>query len=87
MNERYNAHKRKFITLNEGEHFCPKCDGKGVISKNHNMTFFGERGALNLVCSKCLGDGKIDWVEEVVGKRSKYATGAGCTQEASTTNK
>ena len=66
MNKRYNAFHRKHITLEEGERFCTKCDGKGKVPRNN--TILGQTVIL-LVCNECLGDGKIDWVEEVVGKK------------------
>lgn len=70
MNKRYNCHLKKIIELSEGENFCLKCDGKGVVPKEGKI--FGRKGIINLVCNKCLGDGKLDWVEKVVGKRRKY---------------
>ena len=34
---------------------CDKCEGKGIVEKGY-------------LCSKCLGIGKLDWIENVVGK-------------------
>jgi hypothetical protein len=50
---------RKKLKLKKGEVLCNKCNGKG---------FFG-RGRFPPVCPKCLGAGKLDWVENIVGKR------------------
>lgn len=69
MNRRYNAHLKKIIELSEGEEFCSKCDGKGVVPKEGKI--FACKAILPLICSKCLGDGKIDWVEKVLGKKIK----------------
>ncbi len=44
--------------LKDHEMICSKCDGQGYDE------------AL-IKCPKCLGDGKLDWVENVVGKNSK----------------
>jgi DnaJ-class molecular chaperone len=71
MEKRYNKFLRNYVTINEGEQFCPKCDGKGKVPrvKSH----FGLSGML--ICDKCLGDGKIDWVEKVVGKKRNIVYG------------
>ena len=48
------------IELNDGEMICSRCDGSGVhYNRNDKSTF---------VCSKCNGDGKLDWIENIVGK-------------------
>ena len=73
MEKRYNAFLRKHISLNEGEHFCPKCDGKGKV--NQKTRDFTKFNTIQLVCSECLGDGKIDWVEEVIGKKRRLYVG------------
>jgi DnaJ-class molecular chaperone len=69
MNERYNAHLKKVITTNEGENFCPKCDGLGLVPRSGKI--MEKTGVVHLICNKCLGDGKIDWVEKVVGKKRR----------------
>lgn len=63
MRYRLNKFKNILISLKKGEEFCPKCDGKGRIKTNR----FNQEGKY-LKCSKCNGDGKIDWVEKAVGK-------------------
>ena len=67
MNRRYNQNKKQYIKLQEGEKFCPKCDGKGRVPKNNNSREI--RFAKSLNCDKCMGDGKLDWVEEATGKK------------------
>jgi len=60
----YNYWIREVVELKDGEGICPVCHGYGV----------GElTGILNeehrCVCLKCLGHGKIDWIEKAVGKK------------------
>jgi len=69
MNERYNTYHKRIIKLNEGEAFCLKCKGKGVV-KQFPRTILSKE--ITLVCDKCLGDGKIDWIEKATGKRNRY---------------
>jgi len=69
MSTRFNKYKKRLITLRDGEQFCKKCDGKGIVSNRltiHDRSTFV--AAKYLICSECLGDGKIDWVEKVTGK-------------------
>ena len=47
------------IKLKKGEVSCNKCNGTG----NYNT---------QLVCPKCYGTGKLDWIENVVGKHKNY---------------
>lgn len=68
MNERYNKHLKRIISLNEGERFCPSCDGSGTVRARWKHNNYGNSSLL-LTCSNCLGQGKLDWVEEAVGKR------------------
>ena len=55
--------------LNEGEIFCDKCNGTGykkdAILSNLNFDIY---------CNKCLGEGKLDWIENIVGKKSNSNT-------------
>ena len=65
MDKRYNINTKQHIKLLIGERFCPKCDGKGRVPKNKPN---GKRFSIMLKCNKCLGTGKIDWIEEATGK-------------------
>lgn len=58
-------------SLKEGEMVCPECNGMGYIDKipSDNFHVFKER------CPKCLGAGKLDWIENVVGKKEMYYDG------------
>ncbi len=44
--------------LEKDEVICNKCNGSGLSSKNNSA----------FQCAKCHGAGKLDWVENVVGK-------------------
>jgi len=61
----YNRSNRIFrwnkIKLESYEMICPYCNGEGHLHSNPD---FG-------TCVKCLGDGKIDWVQNIVGKDIK----------------
>ena len=50
------------INLKEGEAICPECNGiGGGFSKKFEKLW--------LNCGKCGGDGKLDWVEMILGKK------------------
>jgi DnaJ-class molecular chaperone len=44
--------------LKEGEYFCPDCEGAGTETKKKYAVF----------CKRCLGQGKLDWIELIMGK-------------------
>ena len=46
------------MNLNPGEVICDKCNGEIFIGDESNTE----------ICSKCLGAGKVDWIENIVGK-------------------
>jgi hypothetical protein len=53
--------------LKEGEVICSRCNGyKFVIDHNRGTLLTDYR----ILCEKCGGDGKLDWVENVVGKEN-----------------
>ena len=53
--------------LKEGEQRCVRCDGGGIVY------IFEEAipSIHDLVCPKCNGEGKINWIEDVFGKQKK----------------
>lgn len=66
---RFNKFKKRLISLCSGEKFCRKCNGEGVVSnRSKNFRPLPITAAKYLTCSKCFGDGKLDWVEQVTGK-------------------
>lgn len=71
IDKRFNYNKKCYIILNEGERFCPKCDGKGKLRSSYLSPTTDRPIAHILMCDVCLGDGKIDWIEEVTGKKIK----------------
>lgn len=64
---KYNKHKKHLVDLNEGEEWCPKCKGVGVIKLPGITGWFNK----TLICSECFGDGKIDWIEKATGKKPR----------------
>ena len=57
--------------LKKGEVICSKCKGIGLVFKiksNKGIIFKNE-------CPKCQGTGKLDWIENVVGKKPMYYDG------------
>lgn len=61
----YNYTLKKVIEIEEFEYICDKCYGKGQI-KSKLKTKSGR--PITLRCNKCLGAGKLDWIENVTGK-------------------
>ena len=63
---------------NEKKYKCDKCDGKGYIDapsqlETIEVSHLGAKswfpGRTNtLSCSKCHGEGELDWVENIRGK-------------------
>lgn len=52
----------KEIELVEGEYKCPECEGDGIVMGDYPYSD---------VCPKCLGEGKLDWIENAMGKKKK----------------
>jgi DnaJ-class molecular chaperone len=55
------------MELNPGEIICDQCNGTG-------KEYIGvpiPRGDIYNNCPKCQGVGKLDWIEAVVGKKTK----------------
>ncbi len=55
------------MNLNEGEVICKKCEGEGFtrFTEMRGKHFY----PMKMVCDKCGGDGKLDWVEDITGKK------------------
>ncbi len=56
--------------LKEGEVLCDICNGYGYSVHNH----WGK-----MVCKKCNGEGKLDWIERIVGKKNEIQGWSGYT--------
>jgi DnaJ-class molecular chaperone len=76
IEKRYNYYHKKIIAIGDGERFCPKCNGKGKIFSGKEF-YLRRIFNIRLTCDKCLGDGKIDWVEQAIGKQSKEIRNVG----------
>lgn len=74
--KRYNKLRKKFTELKEGEKFCETCHGEGMVRSKREYNGITKKGAL-LVCKDCLGYGKLDWVEKVVGKAPYHLSNRG----------
>lgn len=57
----------KKIHLEEGEVICSKCNGGGYERDDSNFAKYD-------TCSRCLGEGKLDWIENIVGKVRETAS-------------
>lgn len=56
------------MKLNPGDVECKKCNGVGLYNPYLKK---GEKSysLVGFKCPKCLGTGKFDWIEVIVGKR------------------
>ena len=62
----------KTIRLNgdKGEMICPECKGHCIVATGTTVSEFDSSVIENAtICSKCHGDGKLDWIENIVGKK------------------
>jgi len=58
------------IKLKEGEVICDKCNGTGGEYQDPNV---GPKMSNYFIkCDKCYGSGKLDWIENIVGKKDRY---------------
>lgn len=64
---RYNKFLKGLISLREGEEWCGKCHGDGVVICKRDSGMF--RKGHPLTCNECMGDGTVDWVEKATGKK------------------
>jgi len=53
------------VELNSGEELCPECHG-GKIGFCFEAGYYTSQE-----CPLCLGTGKLDWVEKIVGKKKE----------------
>jgi len=56
------------MELKPGEYICEKCEGTG---NNPPMKRNGKylKPGVYEICGHCHGEGKLDWIENVVGKK------------------
>lgn len=71
---RFPLFKDNGLDVKKDEFVCDKCKGERKIRELRNITpnITSERFVF---CPKCLGAGKLNWVENVVGKRSLFDEG------------
>ena len=65
--------KNERIELEEGELICSDCNGWGVVHREegvgewpYDKPYYRNKWIKN--CEKCKETGKVDWIENVVGK-------------------
>lgn len=59
----FNIVLKKVIYLEKGEIWCPCCYGAG------GFYYYGFTTNKRLICARCCGLGKIDWVENITGEK------------------
>jgi len=70
--------------LEEGEVICNKCNGKRRIRTDKPKWWQLRLSEVESLCPKCFGDGKLDWIENAVGKKRPYWThGSGASISSS----
>jgi hypothetical protein len=56
--------EKRFVKLYPGEVECDRCDGTGFRPpKSEDGETFAR------ICPKCCGEGKLDWLENICGKK------------------
>jgi DnaJ-class molecular chaperone len=58
------------MKLEEWEVECNGCKGLGCLGYSENKKY-------KLVCAKCNGEGKLDFIENIVGKKNEWDFFAG----------
>lgn len=61
------------IVLNPGELVCPKCNGRGNEIRNIKTGF--KIAPRRIVCQKCGGLRKIDWIQNAIGSNKRSMSG------------
>ncbi len=57
------------FNLEEGEYICDKCGGTGRINNHNPYHSFPHSRSRTVFCPMCQGTGKLDWIENIVGKK------------------
>jgi len=71
------------LKLKPGEYKCNLCNGKGKIPAEKNPEcLIGIVGQLT-TCPKCHGSKKLDWIENVIGKKKPVMFSFGVDSSAS----
>jgi DnaJ-class molecular chaperone len=59
------------MKIKDYEYICDKCDGLGLVKRKYEEFEFVTKST---TCPKCLGDGKLDFIENITGKKAKSFT-------------
>lgn len=59
------------MKIKEYEYICDECDGLGLVKRKYEEFEFVTKSS---TCPKCLGDGKLDFIENITGKKAKTFT-------------
>jgi len=62
--------------LQMGEVICGKCNGRRRIATDKPKWWVIRFKEVEDLCPKCFGDGKLDWIENVIGKKKPYYGGS-----------
>lgn len=64
------------MDLNPGEIICDKCNGRGLTyTPSSKFSITGHMSGDQYKCIKCKGTGKLDWIENIVGKKKSFEAG------------
>ena len=69
--------------LQIGEVICSQCNGKRRIKTDKPSWWVVRFKAVESLCPKCWGDGKMDWIENVIGKKRPYYHSSCCSGSSS----
>jgi len=59
------------IKLEKGEIICPECSGFGISEYIQEINIETYQSMIGKeLCRKCQGAGKLDWIENLVGKEN-----------------
>jgi len=67
------------MKLGPGEIKCEECKGTGYDLEIQKREYIIEYYKKHCKCSKCQGEGKLDWIENVVGKKTPNPIMSGVT--------
>lgn len=66
--EKLKSVTKSSLKLSEGEVLCGVCDGGGITRE------VTESSVTVGTCPHCLGSGKLDWIENIIGKNRGYGS-------------
>jgi len=69
--------------LEEGEMICDKCEGTGIMIRVRKPV--GEIST-GTICRKCHGTGKVDWIENIMGKKVLSSSSSSSSSDSSSSS-